>query len=159
MVPGIEVFLGSPRSATCWPLPTSAAHVFYIFLTWFRKPIFSDFGANLAPTWHSTWDQNRPQTVNKAIKKRIKMLINCSINFWMALGTIFSEFGLEVGRPKDPKTFKNQWENQQFWEGPVHDEWWQLAERDNSSGFGPVAMTSTLRALMGGQPDPWGACT
>ena len=32
-------------------------------------------------------------------------------------------------------------------------------ERDNSSGFGSVAVASTLRALMAAQPDPREACS
>ena len=83
----LEYSKGPGPGTTAEPLRIPAAPKFYLFLTSNLYRHFSDFGANLAPTWLPTWDQNRSQTSKKSIKKRIKMLINFSIDFsWLFEG-------------------------------------------------------------------------
>ena len=81
---------------------TVAAPKFYAFLTSNLYRHFSDFTANLAPTWPSTWDQNRPQTTKKSIKKRSKMLINFSIDFSWLLENFFVDLASKLEGPGPP---------------------------------------------------------
>ena len=91
--------LPNPRGTTAWPK-------FHTFLTSTLYRHFSDFGANLAPTWLPTWNQNRPQTTKKSIKKRIKMLINFSIDFSWLLERFFVDFASKLEGPGPQNIWK-----------------------------------------------------
>ena len=79
-----------------------------LFLTSILYRHFSDFGANLAPTWLPTWVQNRPQTTKNSIKKRIKMLINFSIEFSWLLKGFFVDLASMLEGPGPQNIWKTE---------------------------------------------------
>ena len=69
------------------------------FLTSSWYPSFSDFGANLAPTWLPTWAQNRPKIDPRAIQNP-SQLASC---FRSPFGSIFYRFLMDFRPQNRPK--------------------------------------------------------
>ena len=108
--PWICLFKGAPPSrpaAAAWPGPPFFGTFFDHVFDGLANRFLTDFWSILGPTWPPKSTQNLPKIDQKSIKKAIQFLTEFLIDFGSILDRFWSHLGLQVGRPRGPKPYKN----------------------------------------------------
>ena len=96
-------FVAWPRHSLQPPASLKIDHFFDCFLTSLLTPSWTDFGANLAPTWPPKSVQEGSKSLQKCIQICILVLIPFSIDFWWILAPTWSSKPLQNPSQNRPK--------------------------------------------------------